>query len=84
VSTSRGNLETALRRVVARVTRIEDARAELRTEARDVYAEARDLGVDVPTLRELMRLKRMAPDEREAREELRARYKAFLGISGRG
>ena len=56
-----------LRTIVARVERLEEEKAALAADIREVYAEAKGNGFDVKALRAVIRMRK--PDENKRREE---------------
>lgn len=69
-----------LRSFVERVERLEEEKKGISDDIRDVYAEAKGTGFDTKAMREVVRLRRMAKEERREQEELLALYKAALGM----
>ena len=47
---------------------------------RDVYAEAKAVGYDPKMMREIIRLRKMKPDDRAQMEMILDTYKAALGL----
>ena len=56
-----------LRTIVARIERLEEEKAALAADLREVYAEAKGNGFDVKALRTVIRLRKQ--DENKRREE---------------
>lgn len=71
-----------LRQFVERIETLEEEKRALAEEIRGVYAEARGCGFDVPTMRAIVRLRRMDPSARAEQEALLETYKAALGLAG--
>ncbi len=69
-----------LRSFVERVERLEEEKRELLEQIREVYAEAKGEGFDVKVMRQIVRLRRMKPQERGEQEELLELYKSALGM----
>ena len=69
-----------LKSLIERIERLEDEKREIAEQIRDVFAEAKGEGFDVPTMRELLKLRRMKPHHREEREQLLDTYKAAIGM----
>ena len=65
--------------IIERIERLEEEKKGLQADIKDVYAEAKSAGYDVPTIRLL--IKRRAEDaaKREEREALLEAYLAALG-----
>ncbi len=69
-----------LRAFVERIERLEEEKAALAEDIREVYAEAKSSGYDTKALRELVRLRKLAEHERQEREGLLAAYMHALGM----
>lgn len=70
-----------LNKFVDRIERLEEERRELGADIREVYAEAKGAGFDVKVLRQIIRLRKMDPADRQETEFLRDEYKKLLGIA---
>ena len=71
-----------LERLITRVEQLEEEKAGLTTDIREVYAEAKGNGFDVKIMREVVRRRRMDAMDREAHDELRDMYERALGMFG--
>lgn len=71
-----------LLRYVERVERLLEQKAEIADDIKDVKAEAKSRGYDMPTFNEMLKLRKMDKGEREERENLRDAYGHALGIFG--
>ncbi len=69
-----------LRSVVERIEALEAQKREIADEVKDVYAEAKSNGFSVVILREIVKLRRKSPEEREEHEALLDTYMAALGL----
>lgn len=69
-----------LRLLIERVERLEEEKKGLNDDIRDVYAEAKATGYDAKIMRQIVRLRRMRPDDRREMELILDTYKAALGI----
>lgn len=69
-----------LLRLIERVERLEDEKAEIATRISDVKKEAKACGYSVKAINEVLRLRRMKPDERAEFEALVDLYKADIGM----
>lgn len=69
-----------LRLLVERVERLEEEKQGISDDIRDVYAEAKAVGYDVKTMRQIVRLRKMKPDDLREMEMLLDTYKAALGL----
>ena len=70
-----------LRSFVERIERLEDEKAALAADIREVYAEAKGNGFDTKIMRQVVRLRKMDNAEREEQEELLDLYKRALGLA---
>ena len=71
-----------LRAFIERIERLEEEKAALAADIREVYAEAKSTGFDVKTMRQVIRLRKMDRDDRQAQEHLLDLYKQALGLEG--
>lgn len=67
---------------IDRIERLEDEKSMRAQDIKDVYAEAKATGFDVPTLRRLIRIRKQSSDKRREEEELLRLYDsaAQLGL----
>ncbi len=68
-----------LRQFIDRVENLEQEKAELGEQIRDVMAEAKAEGFDTKVLRQLMRMRKMKKEELAEQEELLDLYRRALG-----
>ncbi len=71
-----------LRSFIERIERLEEEKAALAADVREVYAEAKGDGFDVKTMRQIVRLRKMESSDRAEQEALLDLYKAALGLAG--
>ncbi len=71
-----------LRSFIERVERLEEEKAALAADIREVYAEAKGDGFDVKTMRQIVRLRKMESSDRAEQEALLDLYKTALGLAG--
>ncbi|MGH6787206.1 MAG: DUF2312 domain-containing protein [Novosphingobium sp.] len=69
-----------LRLLIERVERLEEEKKGIADDIRDVYAEAKAVGYDAKIMRQIVRLRKMRPDDRSEMEALLDTYKAALGL----
>jgi uncharacterized protein (UPF0335 family) len=67
-----------LRSFVDRIERLEEEKAALTSDIRDVYSEAKGAGFDVKIMRQIVRLRKMEAQDRREQEELLDLYKRAL------
>ncbi len=71
-----------LRAFIERIERLEEEKAALSADIREVYAEARGEGFDAKTMRQVVRLRKLESAERQEQQALLDLYKAALGLGG--
>ncbi len=69
-----------LRSFIERVERLEEERAGIGADIREVYAEAKSAGFDAKIMRQIVRLRRMDTAERQEEEALLETYQRALGM----
>jgi len=69
-----------LRAFVERIERLEEEKAALAADIREVYAEAKGTGFDVKTMRQLIRLRKLDRSDRQEQEHLLDLYKRAIGL----
>ena len=70
-----------LRSFVARIERLEEEKAALSVDLREVYAEAKANGFDVKALRSVVRLRKQDEDKRREEEAVLTAYLHALGMA---
>jgi uncharacterized protein (UPF0335 family) len=70
-----------LRAFIERVERLEEDKAAITEDIRDVYLELKGVGFDVRAVRALVKLRRKDPAERREEEAILDLYKAALGMA---
>jgi uncharacterized protein (UPF0335 family) len=70
-----------LRAFVERVERLEEEKAALAADLKEVYAEAKSMGFDVKTLRTIVRIRKQDLNERQEAEALLETYMIALGMT---
>jgi uncharacterized protein (UPF0335 family) len=66
---------------VERIERLEEEKANLMADIKEVYGEAKALGYDVKILRQIIRLRKLEEHVRAEQEQLLELYKRALGMS---
>ena len=69
-----------LRTIIERIERLEEEKAALTADLREVYAEAKGNGFDVKTLRSVVRLRKQETAERGEQQALLDTYMHALGM----
>ncbi|ODR96674.1 hypothetical protein AUC69_13795 [Methyloceanibacter superfactus] len=70
-----------LRTIVARIERLEEEKAALSVDLREVYAEAKGNGFDVKALRTVIRLRKLDETKRREEELILDTYLHALGMT---
>ena len=69
-----------LRSFIERIERLEEEKAALTADIREVYSEAKGNGFDSKTMRQIVKLRKMDSADREEQEALLDLYKRALGL----
>ena len=69
-----------LRSFVDRIERLEEEKAGIAADIRDIYAEAKGTGYDVKALRKLIAMRKQELEERREQSELLQLYMHALGM----
>lgn len=72
--------EAELRQYIERIERIEEEMDGVKQDRKDVYAEAKAVGFDTKTLRQIIRLRKKDKDTRDHEEAMLETYKTALGL----
>ena len=67
--------------LIERIERLEEEKAGLAADIREVFAEAKGQGFDVKVMRQILKLRKMQPADRAENEFLRDEYKKLVGIT---
>ncbi len=73
-----------LRAFVERIERLEEEKKAISDDVKDVYGEAKAMGFDVKILRQVVRLRKQEPHEREEQEAILDLYLHALGMLSAG
>ncbi len=65
---------------IERVERLEEEKAVLMEDIKEVYAEAKGVGFDVKVMRKLVGLRKMDTEKRRELEDILELYKAAIGM----
>lgn len=68
-----------LKQLVSKIERLEEEKAHIAADIKDVYAEAKALGYDTKALRKVVSLRKVDRKEREEQEMVLDLYLAALG-----
>ncbi len=82
VDEERGNNATddKLRLLIERVERVKEEISGLNSDVGDIFAEAKGEGYDTKIMREIIKLRKMKPDDRRYFEEVLETYKCAMGM----
>lgn len=69
-----------LRQFIERIERLEEEKASIAEDIRDVFAEAKGRGYDAKIMRQVIKIRKMDKNERDEQESLLELYKAALGM----
>ena len=69
-----------LRSLIERIERLEEEKAALAGDVREVYAEAKGSGFDTKIMRQIVRLRKMDKADLQEQETLLDLYKRALGL----
>ena len=75
-----GFAKDQLKSFVDRIERLEEERNALTADIREVYSEAKGTGFDTKIMRQIVRLRKMEPQERSEQEQLLDVYKQAIGM----
>lgn len=70
-----------LRQFVERIERLEEEKKTIGDDIKDVYGEAKGTGFDVPTIREIIRIRKKDKDERMEQQAILDTYLFALGMA---
>ncbi len=69
-----------LRLLIERVERLEEEKAAIADDIKDVFLEAKAVGYDAKIMKQVIRLRKMQPDDRREMETILDLYKSALGM----
>lgn len=69
-----------LRLGIERIERLEEEKKGIQDDIKDVYSEYKAKGFDVKIMRQIVRLRKMKPDDRREMEAVLETYKNSLGM----
>ena len=70
-----------LHTIIARIERLEEEKAALAADLREVYAEAKDNGFDVKALKTVVRIRKQDENKRREEEAVLTTYLHALGMA---
>ena len=69
-----------LKSYIERIEKLEEEKAAIAVDIREVFAEAKANGFDVKTMRQVLKLRKMEHAERDEQEHMLDLYKRALGM----
>jgi uncharacterized protein (UPF0335 family) len=69
-----------LKAIVERIEKLEEEKKAISDDIRDVYGEAKANGFDVKALRQIIKLRKIEPTERDEQEAILETYMHALGM----
>ncbi len=69
-----------LKSLVERIERLEEEVSNIRADVREIYGEAKGMGFEPKYIRQIIKLRKMDPDEREESEEILSLYRQAIGL----
>ena len=73
-----------LRSFIERIERLEEEKRALGEDIKEVFSEAKSAGFDAKAMRQVIRIRKMDADDRDAQEALLDTYMGALGMTGGG
>lgn len=74
------NSKERLRAIVERIERMEEEKATIATDIREIYTEAKGSGYDIKALRTIIRMRKQDANERAEAEAILETYMHALGM----
>jgi uncharacterized protein (UPF0335 family) len=69
-----------LKSFIERIERLEEEKRALAEDIKEVFAEAKGVGFDIKTMRQIIKIRRMDRDDLDEQEALLDTYKRALGM----
>lgn len=69
-----------LRTIIERIEKLEEEKAAIATDIKDVFAEAKGNGFDVKGIRAILKLRKIDASERDEQETILDTYRRALGM----
>jgi uncharacterized protein (UPF0335 family) len=74
------NINAQLKAIVERIERLEEEKATIATDIKDIYAESKGNGFDVKAIRTIIRMRKQDPNERAEQETVLETYMRAMGM----
>jgi uncharacterized protein (UPF0335 family) len=75
-----GVVADELRQIIERIERLEEEKAGISSDIKDVKAEAKSRGFDVKAINDIIKIRKMDAEKRQEQEALLETYMAALGM----
>jgi uncharacterized protein (UPF0335 family) len=69
-----------LRSFIRRIEKLEESKASVLEDIKDVYGEAKSTGFDIKIIRQIVRLRKIEVEKRREQDELLELYKSAIGM----
>ena len=66
--------------IIERIEKLNEDTAAIAADIKEIYSEAKSAGYDPKYIRQMIRLRKMDPDELDENDELIKMYRSALGI----
>lgn len=75
-----GNIAPSLNSTVSRIEKLSEEKNAIQADIREVYREAKEKGLNVRTVKEVIKLRKLNAGERQEQQHLRDVYLHALGL----
>lgn len=75
-----GNADNRLRLFIERIERLEEEKQGISDDIRDTYSEMKATGYDTKCAREIVKLRKMSPNDRAERDAILDTYRDAIGV----
>lgn len=75
-----GNADDRLRLFIERIERLKEEQKGIADDVKDVFTEAKAVGYDTKIMREIIRLRKMNPEDRQHFDSVLDTYRIALGM----
>ncbi len=69
-----------LKLFIEKIERLEEEKAELMENIREVFSEAKSVGFDIKVMKQIIKIRKMKHEDAQEQEELLDVYRAALGM----
>lgn len=66
--------------IIERIEKLNEDTANIAADIKEIYSEAKSAGFDPKYIRQMIRLRKLDPDELDEQDELMKMYRGALGI----